>query len=620
MTGWIFAALVGVVVGLAGYAPALRRRAAFGWLAAARALAVALVAAVAIGARVAGRPRTDAIVALDASASWTRGADPTAARAAADSAGRLASRAGVRLAATGESLRAAGPVTPDLRPSDRASRVGALAESAATTGLPFVLVTDGEVDDPDAVARAPVGSRVVVVRPARRADAAVVRLDAPETLAPGDTATVTITVGADSAGAGAGRIGVRLDASPTVERALPALPGFGRTTFTVRLPIPADARAHTAVLSAFVSSAGDGDARNDTASRALDVNAVPRAVVVSTAPDYDVGLALAVLRGAFAVPVRAYYRVAPGAWRVAGTLAPAREADVRAAAAGARVLVLHGDTAALGDPRTLGRGALMLIPAGAPGDSATDWYAGPATAPGPLAVLAGLPWDSLPPVEIPGTGGDARTALGRVGERWTGVVARAGRRGPARAIIAGGVDAAGRHLAVVAAGGFWRWAFRGGAGASAAPAVWGAVFDWLADEAPGAARAIAPADAFVRSGARVRWRGVVRTDTVTHVRVTPRAGGAPTTLALRRDAESGEFRSDSPAPGVYDVSGGGGLLVVNASAELLPRAAALRSGPIGGALGEAPAPAVPISPGWPLAAATLLLCAEWVARRRLGLR
>jgi hypothetical protein len=93
---------------------------------------------------------------------------------------------------------------------------------------------------------------------------------------------------------------------------------------------------------------GDGEARNDTLTLAFDVGDAPAAVFASGAPDYDARLLVGILRGTLATPVRAYYRVAPGQWRNEGSLAPVAEADVRRAAAGASLLVLHGDTAVLG--------------------------------------------------------------------------------------------------------------------------------------------------------------------------------------------------------------------------------------------------------------------------------
>lgn len=624
MTAWLVAAVAGALVGLAGYAPAVRGRPALGWLAALRALAVALVAAVALGAPLPGRTANALVVGLDVSASRTRGTGAREARAGADAARRLAG--GTRVALVGESLRVG---AADVAPADRATRAAALAESAAAAGVPLTLVTDGEVDDPDALARAPAGSRVEVLRPARGPDAAVVEVAAPAAVAPGETASVAVTVGADAAGSGAGRVRVRLDGGAAAERLLPALGPFGRATLAVPLPVPiaapaagpalgAGSRDRVAVLSATVASAGDREPRNDTAARTLQVTAAPRAVVVSTTPDYDVGLAASVLRGALAVPVRAYYRVAPGAWRVAGTLAPVAESEVRAAVAGAGLLVLHGDTAALGAPRTLGRGGLSLVPVVDAGDSTADWYAAPGPNAGPLAGLAGLPWDSLPPLDLAAVG-DASAGGAGLTDRWIGVIARPGRTGPARAVVAGGTDAAGRRVAVVAAGGFWRWAFRGGAGAGAAQAVWGAVFDYLADAPARATQVAMPADAAVRSGARVRWRGLPARDSLVRVRLAPRGPGPATTLVVRASGGVGEGESDSPAPGVYDVPGGT-VLVVNASDELLPRRPTIASGPVGAARSAGAPAGAPIGPGWPLGAATLLLCAEWGARRRLGLR
>lgn len=611
------AAAVGLVVALLAYAPASRGRPAFAGLAAARGLAVALVTAVAVGAPLPGGARRAGFVAVDASASWTRGAGDAGGRAARDSAARLALGARDRVLAFGESLRVAGP--RDGVPADRRTAVAAAAESAAASGVPLTLVTDGEVDDPESLARAPAGSRAIVAPPRRGADAAVADVSAPATAAPGETVAVAVRVVADAAGAPAGRVAVRLDATAAVARPFPALGAYGQTTVDVPLVVPAGDRSRIGVLTAVVAVPGDREVRNDSASRAVEITAAPRAVVVSTAPDYDVGLATSVLRGALGVPVRAFYRVAPGTWRLASTLAPASESEVRAAAAAAALLVVHGDTAALGAPRRIGRGAVALLPVGDTGDSTTDWYASAAGNPGPLAAIRGLSWDSLPPVDVPTTGGDAAAPLARLPDRWTAVLAHAGRSGPTRAVVSGGTEPSGRRIAIVTAGGLWRWAFRGGVGAVAAPAVWGALFDWLADAPPATSAVLAPLDAGVRSGAQVRWRGLAPRDSVAVVQLTSRRGGRASALTVRRDAESGEATSDSPAPGVYDVHGGG-VLVVNASAELLPRRAALRSGPIGAAVSVAMTAPAPIAPGWPLAAATLLLCGEWVARRRLGLR
>jgi hypothetical protein len=75
------------------------------------------------------------------------------------------------------------------------------------------------------------------------------------------------------------------------------------------------------------------------------------------------------------------------------------------------------------------------------------------------------------------------------------------------------------------------------------------------------------------------------------------------------------------AAGVYDVRGGGGasVLVVNPSREWIPRRPTVRAGRVGD---QPPAGAAPRlrDHAWPFALLIALLCAEWLVRRRVGLR
>jgi hypothetical protein len=101
--------------------------------------------------------------------------------------------------------------------------------------------------------------------------------------------------------------------------------------------------------------------------------------------------------------------------------------------------------------------------------------------------------------------------------------------------------------------------------------------------------------------------------------------GAPAradTVTLRFAAGARVSESPGLPAGVYDVRapGGAAVLAVNASAELLPRRPTVVAGPVGGGAPTAgEAPRVRDS-GWPYAAAALVFCAEWVLRRRRGLR
>jgi hypothetical protein len=92
-------------------------------------------------------------------------------------------------------------------------------------------------------------------------------------------------------------------------------------------------------------------------------------------------------------------------------------------------------------------------------------------------------------------------------------------------------------------------------------------------------------------------------------------------LTLRFSADANIAESAPLPPGVYDVTtrGGAALLAVNASREWLPRAARVPSGAVRGAVSADTAPRLR-DKGWAYALAILLLCAEWILRRRRGLR
>jgi hypothetical protein len=353
----------------------------------------------------------------------------------------------------------------------------------------------------------------------------------------------------------------------------------------------------------------------------IEISPAAGAVFVSTSPDEDSRYALDVLRGAVALPTRGFFRVAPGAWRQDGTLAAVPESEVRRAAASAPLVVLHGDTAIFGAPRTATHGSLALIPGSGSetADVAGEWYATDAPASPLAASLAGVPWDSLPPIDVGGTPDATTVANGP--PTWVGLVAERARRDERRIAVQG--TASGRHVVVVRASGFWRWRFRGGVAADAYAALWGGIFDWLAAERPDARPAV-PADSVLRAGDPVRWRRGSGTgaagDSVVPVVLIPRGGGAPDTVVLRFGSAATTV-SAPVASGVYDVrmAGGSALLVVNASTEWLPNRPVMRSGRIGGGAVVGGAPRLR-GVWWIFLVLIGALCVEWIARRRLGLR
>lgn len=602
MLPWLLAIVAGMLVAAAQYGrSALVPRMVP--LAALRALAVGIVVALLLNAPAGGAAEHAPLVALDASESVTRARVNGAAcwQAALDSSGH----AGSTRLRFGDSLRADGSAAP---PTDRSSSLRPVSDRAAGSGTPVVIVTDGELDDAALLATLPRGSRVVVVGCAAAPDVAVSVLDAPHALLSGDTVTARVTLASGAAGGPAGRVELRLDDRVISAADIAALPALAEHTIELRGQVPGGERS--AVLRAVYRSAADHEARNDTLGVAVEVTRAPAAVFVSTTPDYDAREAVAALRGVTSLPTRAYYRVAVGAWRTDGTLARVSESEVRAAVQGAPLVVLHGDTAVFGAPRAATRASLLLF-AGPTGDEG-EWFAA-AVPPSPIAgALTGAALDSLPPLNV-----SAPNAMPHA--QWQGLVTRRGGQDERRVALVGWDEP--RRVAVLGASGFWRWRFRGGVRADAYSAFFGAMYDWLA-AGRSDRRAVVPEAVAIRAGAPVRWRRGAPADSVVRVELRRRGATARVQTVTLRFAEGASVAESPPlAPGLYDavMPGGSALVVVNASRELVPRAPSVASGRVGGAPAVGDAPSLR-DWGWVYALAILALCAEWLLRRRVGLR
>ena len=602
MVAWLIAATAGLLLAGVGYAGRVGRRAPLAVMAAAvRALAATLLVALLLDAPLGALRAPRPLVALDVSASWTRGAaDSTGASYSAAVQAAGASHADTLLL-LGDSLRAG---APPARPSDHASRVRPAVERAVATGRPLVVVTDGVLDDATLLERLPRGSQVrLVERPLLR-DLAPVALDAPRAAVGGDTIEIAARVAAGAEAVGPAWLLLTLDDIPLDSARLDSLAAWGEQRASLRVVAPS--REGRSVLRAIVRLPGDQEARNDTLGVPLELSAVAGATVVSTAPDFDLRYLLDVLRGTTALPTRAYLLVAPGQWRREGSLAPVSEETVRDAVRRAPILVLHGDTAAFGPPSRLGTGAQLLVPS--PLTAQPEWYAVAA----PLSPLAPLlttaVWDSLPPLAAgPPPRGD-----------WTGLVVQRARRFERQAAIAGSEEP--RRHAVVAVSGLWRWRFRGGESADAFTAVWGGIFDWLAAERRDE-RGVVPDMAVLRAGEPVRWR---RGSADSAVRVVLHRRGGTDSVVATLGFGAGASTAESPgvAAGLYDVDvpGGRAVLAVNAARELLPARPSAQGGPVGSAAAGAGSTPMLRSAVWAYVLLVLLLCAEWLLRRRTGMR
>ena len=556
---------------------------------------VALILNAALGA---ARPAA-ALVALDVSASWLRDGDSSRFREALQ---RARSEASGNLLLFGDSTRAA---TSDVVPADEASRVRPAVERAMAEGRPLRVYTDGELEDAEALASLVGGSGIIVMRSDDATDVAIAELRVVRATVGGDTLDVDVALTGSARGGPPSRLTISLADRLVATIQVDSVGPYGERIVRARVPVP-DVTGPM-LIAASLSAPGDRIAANDSLAVAIDVMPGAGAVVVSTAPDYDVRDLAAVLRGTVLLPTRGYYRVAPGRWREEGSLAEASEADVQRAAREAPLLVLHGDTAIFGDPRVFARGSLLLVtPPSTPGE---EWYATGAPTSPMSSALSGSPWDSLPPLEVSpvAQAGNFEVLETRRARRLERRVAAIGWERPRRTVL-------------VPAAGFWRWRFRGGAPAAAHSAFWGSIIDWLAAERADN-RAATPADGAVREGQPVRWRRGLPTDTIVPVALVRRGTGERDSITVQFTAGSLFTETPSRRAGVYDITtrGGTSVLVVNPSAEILPRRPSVVEGDIG--TGEALTDAPRLRGiGWIFAIVILSLCVEWILRRRLGLR
>lgn len=603
MTPWLIAAAVGAAIAALAYvpqrAPSVPLRAA---LAPLRALALTLIIALVLDAPL-GRPGV-ALPAIFIDGSISMGRESASLwHAAWDSAGAVRSDS---IWVFGDTVRAGQRSSP---PADPSSRVRPVVERTMATGRAVVLITDGEVQDSAALDGLTGGSRVIVLsRPARR-DAAIVTMDAPRAAVAGDSLTVRVTLASGAEGAAAGALTLLLDGQALGRWPVEAMSGWVERQLDARVRIGGvQGPGGGGVLRAVVTTPGDAEPRNDTLASTIEISRAASAVFVSTSPDQDARFAIAVLRGTLALPTRGFLRVAPGNWRVEGSLVAASEAEVRRAVRDAPVAIIHGDSGIFGPPLSASLGPIaLLVP---PEVDEGEWY--PVAAPvSPLSgALAAVPLESLPPISA---GQPAR------GD-WTALEARRGRE-PVRRPIVVGRDSP-RRMVTVTASGFWRWRFRGGASADAYAALWGGIFDWLVAERADRRGAV-PDESTVRAGQVIRWRRGSASDSVVRVQLRRRGAAVATgdSLVLRFASGAAVLETPPLPAGTYEVTvpGGRTLLVVNAAAELLPTRPRLQSGSVGRRAGVNDAKRSR-NAGWLYALAVALLCAEWILRRRAGLR
>ncbi len=614
-------------------------------LLAARLAALASLAAILWnpeGGRWAGGGAATRFVILDASLSMTARTpdgvavwDGAAARAqalAAEGARVLLAGGGVR-AVAGDSLGMAAPAGVE---SLLAPAVAVAAEAGAHE---IVVLTDGRLQDPvaavSAARRLGVGLAADTVWGGRAAAAqlGLARLAVPAAAEGGVPVAGRVEVQGDW---GADSVAVSVSVDGAARRVLwlsgEAGPGMRSADFSLGGMSPGERRLSARIEHEDAFPADD--------ERLATVRIDPEEtgiLLVAWSPGWEPRFLLPVLKQVTGLPVRGFLRtgadryhamdpsgegaggaVGGSAMRslvqqaglvVAVGVDESNRAIVEAAAGRARRLVVFArDVAGAAAGGVVARGPV-----------AGEWYVEEAP-PSPVAGdLAGVSWQGLPPLAglLPAEEGRGRVAL---------AARRTGDDGTQPVLVLRETE--GRRVATALAGGFWRWAFRDGRPREAYRRLWAAVGGWaVAGAPPPPGSRVRPAQDVVPRGAPVRWRAGSAAGG--EMALTVSAPGGPPVLDTAL-AVSGSGALSTPAfpPGEYEyraVSAAdttrGRFEVEQFTGEMLRPVVdlAMLSAPSPAGAGGRGARPLRTSPV-PYFLVLAVLCAEWIGRRRAGLR
>jgi hypothetical protein len=373
------------------------------------------------------------------------------------------------------------PLRPGAHPFAPTSRLLPAWREAAALGGAISVVTDGEVDDARDLPEDFQATHVVVLPRPVRTDVGVSGFDLPISLRAGDTVRAEVSVVAvGTAPADTATLELRVGAR-VVARAPVAVGTGGTMRRELRfVPAPPAAGAEREVrrYEARVSGVkGDAEPRDDARALVAEVTRASTIALFSDSPDWDFRTLVSTLRTTSGVPVSAFVHLAVGGpWRDALTLHPVTDGAVAAAARSAALVVAHGTPAGVRGMLARARHSEWRWTVdGGPG-VAGDWYAAPSETPSPLgAALAGVPAESLPPLQAVGVSTPDTAG-------WVGLAAQLARRGRPRAVILGSEEGGRRRVRVTGAG-LWRWASQGGVALEGYRALVAAITDWLLGEA-----------------------------------------------------------------------------------------------------------------------------------------
>jgi hypothetical protein len=386
-----------------------------------------------------------------------------------------------------------------------------------------------------------------------------------------------------------------------------------------------------------VTLPGDAFSSDDQAVAYATVGTEERALVVlSLRPDWEPRYLLPVLEEVTGLSGLGYLRAGPDRYVPMGRAldrgGPVDSATVRSAAEDAALLVLHGldarsepwVRALVGRP---GPEALLIddpsaaemlgLATGDPREG--EWYVSSDIPTSPIAgSLAGMDFQGLPPVTSVLLPTDPARVRGSLFMQLRGA-------GPLEAMVHLEEDQGGR-TAVLLATGLWRWAARDG-GREAYRHVWSGIAGWLLGGESVLGAQPRPLRWVVERGESVSWTAPV--DGVERRLVVTRGDSlvTETTVQDRSAFETGvlppgqyDYRVEGPAG---DTLATGRFDVADATGEMAPPplvadGTELAEGSAPGADRDAGAP-LRTEP-WPYLLVILLLCGEWIGRRRSGLR
>ncbi len=526
-----------------------------------------------------------------------------------------------------------------LQPGGTVTRVVPAIEQARAAGADsLILVTDGELSDRQEGRR--LAQRLGIALREVRVAETIARVGIRRLVTPGDvTAGDTLELRAEIISTGKTGSPTRVSLSY----------GGGQTVETT-ISTPASGRTAEAVFRVLVESAGDSvewrsfDVQvvgvkppwDEAAHARAWVRVSPQptgAVVVSVDPDWETRYLLPLLERSVPGGARAYLRIDDDLYLQAGPRpAPGvSEATVRKAAGRAMLLVVQGEP---------GRLPGWLASAAAVRPAVLHFVRGPGAVPGTdLTIQEALPGEwyvEVPPPASPvsahllGTGTVDLPPLPRLfGSTgrfdWTVMSARQDRRGATRPVaVMGSTD--DRRWAVVHGESTWRWAARGERGLPLYRGLISGMVGWLVertvsqpvrlqDPSPGHGEALqwrlAPDVRDLRievedSSGRVVWSDSLAGPAESIDGPTLPAGDARFVAEGR--IGSGDFHVVRP----FHVGGGDESLPRPSGPALDVRPSRAEDGSTRGRRGGTPV--------WPFAAAIVMLCAEWLWRRRVGLR